>query len=188
MLRTMQSTLLVGALTSVVLALVTAGLADDAVTTGITYFQGHCARQQMLMHDLIAAVRVQDVSRATMAYVAVRRPYEHIETLSNAFPQLDADVDARPYALKFGEDNANFRGFLFFERALYRDARLDGSSVGIAHRLNRSMSELCKALTERRRFSPYGKFDGTVALAFEVSGKKAASEEEMWSDLSLMSF
>lgn len=158
-----------------------------AVRTGISRFQEQCRLQQTLMPELIEAVRVQDLSRARTAYTAARPPYEQIETLANAFPKLDADIDARPYAIPLGEDNPEFRGFHVLERAFYRDQRL-GSMFSVVITLNNSINDLCVALNDASLFNPRVTFKGAVALAFEIPAKKLASEEETWSDLSLMIF
>lgn len=160
---------------------------EEAVRSGISYFKDQCRWQQTLMPELLTAVRVQDLSRARKAYIAARPPYEQIETLANAFPQLDADIDARPYAIPFGEDNPAFRGFHVLERAIYRDQALQ-TMYPVALKLNQSVNTLCVALDDATRYNPRVSFTGSVALAFEVPGKKVASEEETWSNLSLMIF
>ena len=40
----------------------------------------------------------------------------------------------------------------------------------------------------RSNFNPAGQFGGMIALAVEVGGKKIASEEETFSDLSILIF
>lgn len=81
-----------------------------------------------------------------------------------------------------------FAGFHVIERALYRDQRLSAELYDVAKTLNGSVNTLCDILEERKRFDVMGTFEGCLALAFEVPAKKVASEEETWSDLSLMIF
>jgi len=57
-----------------------------------------------------------------------------------------------------------------------------------AERLVRSIERLRTELSERERFSASGQFDGMIALATEVAAKKISSEEETWSDQSLLIF
>lgn len=160
---------------------------DAAVRKGIAHFQTECAAQQALLPELLAGLKAKDLSRSIAAYTAARPPYEQIETLAIAFEQEDADIDARPNVFEFGEDSPEFRGFHVIERALYRDQRLDGMyEVGLT--LNSSVNDLCMALKDMSRFNPRVSFEGSVALAFEVPAKKVTSEEETWSDLSLMIF
>lgn len=140
------------------------------------------------MPELLTAISKRDLSRSITAYVAARPPYEQIETLANIFPDIDAAIDARPYVYHLGEDDASFAGFHVIERALYRDQRLNPHLDDVAIALNDSVNKLCDVLQERKRYSVMGTFEGGVALAFEVPAKKVASEEETWSDLSLMIF
>lgn len=176
-----------------VLALLLAASVDattvsEAVAEGNRHFRAECKRQQALMPELLTAIQYNDLSRSITAYTAARPPYEQIETLANAFTDLDAAIDARPYSYRFGEDDPNFRGFHVIERALYRDQRVDSELYQVAVTLNESVNALCVALTEMERYDPFVVFEGSVALAFEVPYKKVASEEETWSDLSLMIF
>lgn len=159
-----------------------------AALAGVARFQKQCTLQQLLMPRLRLALRNRDLSAARAAYVAARPPYEQIETLANAFPDLDADIDARPYAFRFGEHDPSFKGFHLIERALFRDNRITFTIVLAADELSDTVDDLCRALKDRKRYSPAVVLEGAVALAFEVPAKKVASEEETWSDLSLMIF
>lgn len=160
-----------------------------AVDEGLNHFRSECNKQQALLPELLTALQLRDLSRSITAYTAARPPYEQIETLANAFSDIDADIDARPYAFSEGEDNPSFRGFHLIERALFRDQRLDETLYLTGVTLNRSVNSLCWVLrNDRSRFSPHVTFEGAVALAYEVPAKKISSEEETWSDLSLMIF
>lgn len=164
------------------------GHVDAVVKEGVDAFAAQCHRQQTLLPELIIAIKNRDLSRAINAYVAARPPYEQIETLANAFPDIDAAIDARPYSYHTGEDDPYFQGFHYIERALYRDQRLNWKLEQMVLKLNMSVNHLCDTLQDMDRFNPYVQFAGSIALAFEVPAKKVASEEETWSDLSLMIF
>lgn len=169
-------------------SLVAAGTSlTAAVEAGLDHFRAECTKQQAVMAELLAALKKRDLSRSRAAYVAARPPYEQIETLANVFPDIDAAIDARPYAFSFGEDNPEFTGFHRLERDIYRDQDLSKAYVtGLA--LNKSVNSLCKVLGKSRNFDPVTSWDGIMALVYEVPAKKISSEEETWSDLSLMIF
>lgn len=160
---------------------------ERALREGLQHFRGQCREQQRLLPRLLRNVAAGAVHASSVAYTAARPPYEQIETLANSFPDQDADIDARPYAFRLGEDDAQFRGFHLLERAIFRDLRVDGMEP-VALRLNRTVNVLCKLLDEgdEERFSVRKSLEGMQALAFEIPAKKLASEEETWSDLTLM--
>lgn len=160
----------------------------EAVEEGNKHFQAECLKQQALMPELLDAIRAKDLPRARTAYTAARPPYEQIETLANAFPDIDRRIDARPYAYFLGEDDPEWQGFHLLERAIYRDLVFGDDVYMAAINLNNSVNELCQVLKDLPRFNPHVVFAGSKALAFEVPAKKVSSEEETWSDLSMMIF
>lgn len=174
-------------LLSVFLTLAHALSLNDAKSAGLSHFRSECAIQQSLMPELLSALQAKDFSRSIVAYTAARPPYEQIETLAHVFPDLDAAIDARPYVYGTGEDDPNFAGFHLLERHIFRDQDLTASyEVGLA--LNESINALCDVLLDESKFTPADSWKGALALAIEVPAKKVASEEETWSDLSLMIF
>lgn len=160
---------------------------EEATAKGVAYFAGLCTNQQAAFVPLLRAIELRDYSRAVASYVAARPFYEEIETLANSFQQIDADIDARPYVFLKGEDDPSFRGFHVIERLLYRDQDV-GAALGPARVLKRSIDTLCATLADPSRFSPRKSWAGLLALAEEVPAKKISSEEETWSDLSIMIF
>ena len=170
-----------------------AGRADDpkelahAVTKGVDYFIRRCDEQLPLVRRLHKAVESGDLHAAKRAYVDARPPYEEIETLAADFSQSDRDIDARPYAFEDGEHDENFRGFHKIEALLYGYEDLNAARP-YAAQLVESVELLGKELRQRGRFDAAGQFDGMVTLATEVSAKKISSEEETWSDQSLLIF
>lgn len=164
-----------------------AGQFDGAVSAGLAYFQEQAAVQKRLCADLTAAIAGGDQELAEYAYEMSRAPYEQIEVHAGAFPDIDFAIDARPYAVEGGETNADFRGFHRIEALIYRDHDL-AAALPYAEALERAVEDLSRALSEPGRFSASLFFDGMLALSEEVASKKISSEEETWSDLSLIIF
>lgn len=161
---------------------------DEAVGVGLAAFQGQCTRLQSLMPELLEALTFKDLERTRKAYIAARPPYEQIETLANAFSTIDRNIDARPDVFLTGEDDPEWQGFHAIERALYRNQDASLPVLAVAVKLNDEIDKLCETLKDIHRFNPKLVFEGATALAFEVPAKKISSEEETWSDLSLMVF
>jgi len=158
-----------------------------AVGRGIDYFKRRTEQQAPLCRALLSAIESRDLAAARRAYVASRPPYEEIEVHASAFEQVDRDIDARPYVFDDGELDPEFRGFHKIEALLYAYEDLD-AALPYARRLVQSIEDLASRLTDRWRFSASLHFEGMIALATEVAAKKISSEEETWSDQSLVIF
>lgn len=159
----------------------------EAVTKGVVYFQKRCMDQLPLVKNLHAAIQSGDLKKAQAAYVESRPPYEEIETTALCFEDADSDIDARPYAFEGGETDPEFRGFHKIEALLYGYEDLKAAEP-FAAGLIKSIEGLQKNLAQRNRFNAGFQFDGMIGLANEVSAKKISSEEETWSDQSLLIF
>lgn len=158
-----------------------------AVDMGLTYFRRRASDQLPLVERLMQAVRSGDLEAAKAAYIASRPPYEEIEVLAASFEGTDSDIDARPYSFDEGELSENFRGFHRIEALLYRDEDLE-AALPYARGLAESVRTLRRDLDTRDAFSAQRHFEGMVALATEVAAKKISSEEETYSDASLIIF
>ncbi|GAB0491350.1 hypothetical protein MMPV_002603 [Pyropia vietnamensis] len=161
---------------------------QEATDAGVAFLAGRCADQQPLLAALADAIDSGDAAAARTAYVASRPPYEEIEVLATneVLGELDGRIDARPYAFDGGEDDPDWAGFHRVERDLYRDGNLTAAAASTAA-LRVAVDELCVALTNNTAgVSPTESLDGQVALSFEVAAKKVSSEEETWSDASLL--
>jgi len=158
-----------------------------ATTGGVEYFRKRADEQLPLVKKLRDAIASGDLRAAQRAYLVSRPPYEEIETTANCFSASDRDIDARPYAFEGGETDENFRGFHKIEALLfgYEDTR---AALPYAETLVASIETLRRELAQRERFSATKQFDGMLALATEVAAKKISSEEETWSDQSLLIF
>lgn len=158
-----------------------------AVTEGVAYFRTRCDDQAPLVRKLRATIEAGDLAAARRAYVEARPPYEEIETLAASFAESDRDIDARPYAFEEGEQAEDFRGFHRIEVLLFAHEDV-AAAAPYAAQLDASIRRLSGELAERNRFSAAGHFEGMVMLATEVAAKKISSEEETWSDQSLLIF
>lgn len=78
--------------------------------------------------------------------------------------------------------------FHILERYIYRDAYLGPRAVDAADGLLDLMNQLEAALGDNPRYNQGNYWEGIVGLATEVVSKKISSEEEMWSDLSMLIF
>ncbi|MGK7895333.1 MAG: EfeM/EfeO family lipoprotein, partial [Xenococcus sp. (in: cyanobacteria)] len=128
-----------------------------------------------------------DLSKAKIAYVNSCHPYEEIEVYPGSFEQEDTDIDARPYAIEGGEYSPEFKGFHKIEAFIYRDEDLD-AAIPYAEELLDSIKSLRGKLNDINNFNAPLNFDGMLSVATEVPAKKISSEEETWSDQSLLIF
>lgn len=158
-----------------------------AVDEGLASFKTQAARQLPLVDALEDAIRTGDLTAARTAYVVARPPYEEIEVLAASFPETDEAIDARPYAIDGGEASEDFRGFHRIEALIYRDDDL-ARARPYAEDLVASARQLILDLEAREHFSAVSHFEGMIGLATEVVAKKISSEEETWSDQSLLIF
>ena len=163
------------------------GRMQDAVMSGIVYFQRRCDDQMPTVQALQKAIESGDVQAAQRAYIEARPPYEEIETIAGCFEESDADIDARPYSFEGGETDPEFRGFHKIENLIFAEEDLEAARPH-AEMLVRSVAKLRGELDESSRFSPEEQFGGMVALTNEVAAKKVSSEEETWSDQSVLIF
>lgn len=157
------------------------------VDAGLSYFQQLANKQLPLAEALEVAIRTGDLNKAKNAYVESRPPYEQIEVLAASFPETDTDIDARAYAIDGGEKNPEFKGFHRIEALLYRDGDLK-AALPYAEELVASAKTLISDLNQRQNFNAKKHFEGMIALATEIPAKKISSEEETWSDQSLLIF
>jgi iron uptake system component EfeO len=87
----------------------------------------------------------------------------------------------------YGETSEKFVGFHRIERLLYRDDDLE-AAVPYAEGLVESVEQLQTDLDQRENFDPVSHFEGMIGLANEVPSKKITSEEETFSEQSLLIF
>ncbi len=163
------------------------GALQEAALQGVAYFRAQNEAQIELVDALRTAIASRDLVVARQAYIDARPPYEEIETLAASFEQSDADIDARPYSFDGGETSEEFRGFHKVEYLLFRDEDLDMAAT-FADTLAESHQRLHQELAEPGRYSPAGSFEGMIGLAEEIGSKKISSEEETWSDQTLLIF
>lgn len=159
----------------------------DQVDAGLMYFQDQAQQQLPLVQALLEAIESGDVEAAQQAYVNARPPYEQIEVLALNFEQTDSDIDARPYSFDQGESSPEFIGFHRIEALIYRDEDLE-AALPYAEGLVASVETLIEDLQQRQNFDSATHFEGMIGLATEIPSRKISSEEETWSDQSLLIF
>ena len=157
------------------------------VIAGGDYFRERVDEQLPLVEDLLSALKTGDLSKAKMAYVNARPPYEEIEVYAGSFEQEDSDIDARPYSFDDGENSDEFKGFHKIEAFIYRDEDL-ASAIPYGEELIDSVKSLRVKLNDINNFNASLNFNGMLSLTTEVPAKKISSEEETWSDQSLLIF
>jgi iron uptake system component EfeO len=157
------------------------------VDEGLSYFQEQANKQLPLVEALVTAIASGDLEAAKTAYVESRPPYEQIEVLALNFEATDTDIDARPYAFDHGEADEGFKGFHRIEALIYRDGNLP-AALPYAEGLLASIKTLQANLKQRENFDSLSHFEGIISLATEIPAKKISSEEETWSDQSLLIF
>ncbi len=157
------------------------------VDAGLAYFKKQAVIQIPLIEKMIEAIRERSLQKAQQAYINARPPYEEIEVLAASFPQTDADIDARPWAFEGGVTDEAFKGFHRVEMLIFGANDLEAAEP-FAVELLESCKTLQKDLENRSAFSAKSTFEGLAALANEVAAKKISSEEETWSDQSLLIF
>lgn len=159
----------------------------EPVQAGVQYLQKRAQEQLTLAENLLAALKSGDMNRAKQAYVAARAPYEEIEVLAASFPEEDEAIDARPYAIAGGETSENYISMHRIEALIYRDNNL-AAAVPYGEKLIASVQSLIQKLNDPKNFNSSLNFAGMLALAEEVPAKKISSEEETWSDQSILIF
>ncbi len=160
---------------------------EQATLEGVSYFSERNQVQIEAVEALRTAIASGDLAAARQAYIDARPPYEEIETLAASFEDSDADIDARPYSFDGGETSEDFRGFHKIEYLLFRDDDLD-LAAQFADTLAESAQRLQQELGDPERFHAAGTFEGMIGLAEEIGSKKISSEEETWSDQSMLIF
>ena len=172
---------------------------DGAVDRAVEYLAGLSADNLRVIGALHEAVEAGDLDGAKEAYAKSRAFYERIEVAAGAFPDIDCDIDCRAYAFEFGEatdgvssddfstPGSHFKGFHRIEALLYRDGDVDAAR-GFASELNSSATDLDAKLQDRSNFGAAQTLGNAGGLAEEIAAKKMSSEEETYSDLSIVIF
>ncbi len=155
--------------------------------TGLQYFRELVSQQLTLIDDFDAALASGDQAQAEAAYINARPPYEEIEVLAADFEAEDTNIDARPYAFEAGEADPEFKSFHRIEALIFRDRDLVAARSYIPE-LKASVESLNTKLADVNNFSAASHWNGMITLATEIPAKKISSEEETWSDQSILIF
>ncbi len=155
--------------------------------TGLQYFRELASQQIALTDSLDAALASGNQAQAEAAYINARPPYEEIEVLAADFEEEDTNIDARPYAFEAGEADPEFKSFHRIEALIFRDRDL-ATARSYVPDLKASIESLGAKLADPSNFSAASHWDGMITLATEIPAKKISSEEETWSDQSILIF
>jgi len=159
------------------------------ISAGLDYFRALMPFQIDLVKELSEAIDSGDLDAVKTAYTRSRPIYEQVEVLAASFPDIDSDLDARPYSFEFGEFDEAFKGFHKLERFIFRDEKLGRKTKDAAAELEDITAQLNDALTDMSdptRFTGLTTFEGIIGLSTEVPSRKISSEEEVFSDLSYL--
>ncbi len=158
---------------------------SDAVSSGVAVALERCDDLIEAIEALIAALETGTLEGVGHAYAEARAPYEEIQVLASAFPELDLAIDGRSSEFAQGELDPNFRGFHRIEIFVFARHRM-GAAMPYAVQLLEDARALRQALAERGRFSASETFAGMERRCMDVATRMVSSEEEMWSNQSLL--
>jgi len=159
------------------------------IQKGLQYFLSLMPDQLDAAKKLKEAISSGDVEASKKAYTASRPYYEQIEVLAGSFEDTDCSIDCRPYSFDEGEESEDFKGFHRLEHLIYRDELNNQTwAESAADELISLLETLEKQLGDSSLFNSEMNFDGMLGLSNEVVAKKISSEEETWSDLSVLIF
>ena len=158
---------------------------SGAVTSGTSVALERCDDFILRVEELIVALDTGTLEGTWHAYAAARAPYEEIQVLAAAFPELDLAIDGRSSEFEAGEFDPGFRGFHRIEIFLFARQRM-GAAMPYARQLLEDARALRVVLEERGRFSAAETFAGMERRCMDVATRMVSSEEEMWSNQSLL--
>ncbi len=158
---------------------------SSAVTSGVAVAIERCDELILRIEDLLVALDSGTLEGTWHAYAAARAPYEEIQVLAAAFPELDLAIDGRSSEFEAGEFDPGFRGFHRIEIFLFARKRM-GAAMPYARQLLEDAQELRAVLDDRGRFSASETFDGMQRRCMDVATRMVSSEEEMWSNQTLL--
>lgn len=162
----------------------------------VSFARSNAVESISLAQDLVKALKSGDKNASIAAYTALRPNYEEIEHLYEVFGHTDSDIDARPYAYPYGEafnaqlteiPGAIFKGSHKIETMLFREDDLQGA-IPWTEQLIKDYETLIEKLDDPSDYTPEAIMHGVAELAYEVAKKKFSSEEETYSDLSILIF
>ncbi|GAA3125516.1 iron uptake system protein EfeO [Streptosporangium carneum] len=132
----------------------------------------------------VAAIKKGDVRKARALYAPSRLGWERIEPVAEAFPHIDAKVDAREADL--GEE-ARWTGWHRLEKALWLAPKTVGKEAVYGDELLVDLSTL-RAELPRAEITVASMTAGAKELLDEVATEKVTGEEEAFSHTDLWDF
>jgi len=133
---------------------------------------------------LLTALENRDIDAARTAYINARAPYEEIEVLRAAFPDLHLAIDGQAADLPGGELDPAFRGFHAVELHIF--ARADHrAALPLAEQLYGDVQELRRRLINPVELDAAATFATLIERTGELAWSTVSSREEQWSDATL---
>lgn len=155
------------------------------VGMGVAYLQTKADELVTNVGELLEAIEAQNLALSQRAYFDARAPYEEIEVAAKVFPELHKRIDARAHHFRTGELDPDFRGFHRIETFLFSRQRTQ-PALKYAKYLLEDVEELQAALMDRDSFDAATTFDGMIDRCAELATSTITSEEEIWSDQTLL--
>lgn len=152
---------------------------------GISYLQTRAAELVEATQQLVDACEARSLEQAQAAYFEARAPYEEIQVVAPAFPELDRRIDARTEEFPSGELDAEFRGFHRIEIFLFSREKTQ-PALKYAKELLEDVEALQAALDDRSRYGASMSFEAMIDRCSEVASSMITSAEEPWSNQSLI--
>ncbi|MEV7007786.1 iron uptake system protein EfeO [Streptosporangium sp. NPDC051022] len=134
--------------------------------------------------DFVAALKRGDVRGARALYAPSRMGWESIEPVAEAFPDIDAKVDARESDLEEGQ---TWTGWHRLEKALWRAPKTVRKEAVHGDTLLADLSTL-RAVLPRAEITVTSMAQGAKELLDEVATGKVTGEEEAFSHTDLWDF
>ncbi|MEO0661485.1 MAG: EfeM/EfeO family lipoprotein, partial [Planctomycetota bacterium] len=155
------------------------------VGMGVSYLQTRVADLKEAVDALVLAIESENLDAAKRAYYEARAPYEEIQVMAPVFPELDLSIDGRASDFDGGELSDEFRGFHRIESFLFARENTK-SAIPYALELVEDVDELQMIFADRGLFDAETTFEALVVRCDELASRTITSEEETWSDQTLL--
>lgn len=161
-------------------------LLKTAVLQYRTYVEGQATQLLEGTRRFVTAIDQRDMAAAKRLYGPVRIHYEAIEPVSESFPNLDTDIDARIDSPQIDGDVAKWEGFHRIEQLMWAKHTLAGVPR-LANRLLGNVETLQRRIPTLP-LEPEQLVNGSVGLLNEIVNVKITGEEDRYSHTDLSDF
>ncbi len=161
-------------------------LLKTAVLQYRTYVEGQATELLAGTRQFVAAIDQHEMATAKRLFGPVRIHYEAIEPVSESFPNLDTDIDARIDSPQIDGDVAKWEGFHRLEQLMWAKHTLVGAPR-LANRLLGNVETLQQKIPALP-LAPEQLVNGSVGLLNEIVNVKITGEEDRYSHTDLSDF